>query len=113
MSRRAIRQRIRRGRPAIATPTCARSPTAPAPANPRRAVLAHALRAWDARWPAPIRDFGADVIVVGGSMSASWDLFEAWFREGADDVAVPPVHIAADRDTAPLFGAAYVATPSR
>jgi glucokinase len=62
----------------------------------------------------PIDDFGADVIVVGGSMSASWALFEPWFREGAGAVPVPPVRIATDADIAPLVGAAYVAvTTSR
>ena len=73
------------------------------------AVLAHAVHALGRALAAPLRDFDADVIVVGGSMSRSWDLFDAWFREGAGDIAVPPVRIAADPDSAPLLGAAYVA----
>jgi glucokinase len=81
------------------------------------AVLAEALRALGAALAAPIRDFAADVIVLGGSMSASWALFEPWFRQGADGAGVPPVRIAADAAAAPLLGAAYVAveavTPSR
>jgi glucokinase len=76
-------------------------------------VLAHALRSLGRALAAPIHDFGADLVVVGGSMSASWELFEGWFREGAGESAVPPVRVAADTDTAPLFGAAYVATTSR
>jgi glucokinase len=76
-------------------------------------VLAHALRSLGRALAAPISDFVADVIVVGGSMSGSWELFEPWFREGAGDIAVPPVRTAAHRDTAALFGAAYVAMTSR
>lgn len=78
-----------------------------------RAVLARALRSLGRALAAPIHDFGADVVVVGGSMSGSWPLFEPWFREGAGELGVPPVRIAAHPDTAPLFGAAYVATTSR
>jgi glucokinase len=73
------------------------------------AVLAHALHALGRALAVPLRDFGADVIVVGGSMSRSWDLFDQWFREGAGDIAVPPVRIAEDADAAPLLGAGYVA----
>ncbi len=76
-------------------------------------VLAHALRSLGRALASPISDFGADVIVVGGSMSGSWELFEPWFRDGAGDIAVPPVRTAAHRDTAALFGAAYVAMTSR
>lgn len=78
-----------------------------------RAVLAHALRCLGRALAGPIDDFAADVIVVGGSMSGSWDLFEPWFREGAGGRGVPPVQVAAHTDTAPLFGAAYLATTSR
>lgn len=81
--------------------------------EPSRTVLAHALRSLGSALAGPIRDFGAEVIVVGGSMSASWDLYEPWFREAADGV-LPPVRIAARADAAPLLGAAYVAvTTSR
>jgi glucokinase len=72
-------------------------------------VLARALRSLGRALGAPIRDFGADVIVVGGSMSRSWDLFDDWFREGAGDIVLPPVRVAADLDGAPLIGAAHVA----
>jgi glucokinase len=77
--------------------------------QPAVLVLARALRALGSALAAPIRDFGADVVVVGGSMSRSWDLFDRWFREGAGEIAVPPVRVAADPDGAPLIGAAHVA----
>ena len=54
--------------------------------------------------------FEADVLVVGGSMSASWDLFEPAFLSGAAACGLPPVRIAADSDRAPLIGAALHAT---
>ncbi len=50
--------------------------------------------------------FRADVLVIGGSMSASWDLFEPAFRAGALGNGLPEVRIAADSDRAPLIGAA-------
>lgn len=73
------------------------------------ATLADALQALGRALAGPIRDFGAEVVVVGGSMSQSWDLFEPWFREGADEVGVPLIKVAADPDAAPLIGAAHVA----
>ena len=77
-------------------------------------VLADALHALGRALAAPLRDFGAEVVVVGGSMSRSWDLFDRWFREGAGEIGVPPVRVAADPEGAPLIGAAHVAvTPSR
>lgn len=77
--------------------------------RPASAVLAHALRALGRALAAPIRDFAADVVVVGGSMAGSWELFEPWFRDGAGAIAVPPVRAAEHPDTAGLVGAAYVA----
>ena len=50
--------------------------------------------------------FRADVLVVGGSMAASWDLFAPAFRAGALGVALPPIKLAADSAAAPLVGAA-------
>jgi glucokinase len=50
--------------------------------------------------------FRAEVLVIGGSMSASWDLFEAAFRAGALGNGLPHVRLAADSDRAPLVGAA-------
>lgn len=76
---------------------------------PARAVLAHALRSLGRALAPPLHAFGAEVVVVGGSMARSWDLFDPWFRGGAGDVALPPTKVAANADDAPLFGAAYVA----
>jgi glucokinase len=59
-----------------------------------------------------LRDFGADVLVIGGSMAQSWALFDPWFHDGAAEVTLPPIRIAADADGAPLVGAAYVASRS-
>ena len=73
------------------------------------AVLARALRALGRALAAPIRNFAADLVVVGGSMSRSWELFEPWFVEGAAGVGMPPTRVAADPDAAPLIGAAHVA----
>jgi glucokinase len=53
-----------------------------------------------------VNAFVADVLVVGGSMSASWDLFESAFRAGALGSALPRVVLAARGDDAPLVGAA-------
>jgi glucokinase len=53
--------------------------------------------------------FRADVLVIGGSMSASWDLFAPAFRAGALGSGLPHVRVAADPDRAPLIGAALPA----
>ncbi|MDQ2750101.1 MAG: ROK family protein [Pseudonocardiales bacterium] len=75
-----------------------------------RGVLEHAMRALGGALGPCLRDFASDVVVVGGSMSASWDLFGPWFREGlAGDVAPPPIVVAADQHHAPLLGAARFA----
>jgi hypothetical protein len=44
--------------------------------------------------------------VIGGSMSASWDLFEAPFRAGAIGSGLPRIRVVGDSDRAPLIGAA-------
>ena len=53
-----------------------------------------------------VSGFRADVLVIGGSMSASWDLFAPAFRAGALGCALPRVVLAADSEHAPLVGAA-------
>jgi glucokinase len=50
--------------------------------------------------------FRPDLLVIGGSMSASWDLFEPAFRAGALGNGLPRIAIAADSERAPLIGAA-------
>jgi glucokinase len=58
-----------------------------------------------------VANFAADVLVIGGSISAAWDVLEAAFRAGAADAgALPPVAIAQDSESAPLIGAALHAT---
>ncbi len=57
-----------------------------------------------------VSGFRADVLVIGGSMSASWDLFAPAFRAGASGCGLPRIALAADSDHAPLIGAALHAT---
>ena len=63
-----------------------------------REVLTFAFAALGRALGPAIRDFGAEVMVVGGSMAGSWDLFETWFHDGAADVRLPPIRLAADPD---------------
>jgi glucokinase len=57
--------------------------------------------------------FAAEVLVIGGSMSASWDLFDAAFRAGALGNGLPEIRLATDSDRAPLVGAAVHAVRHR
>lgn len=57
--------------------------------------------------------FRADVLVVGGSMAASWDLFWPAFRSGALGDALPPVVVSQDSARAPMVGAALHAARHR
>ncbi len=52
--------------------------------------------------------FGAEVLVIGGSISKSWDLIESPLNKGLSG-SVPAVRVAADLENAPLVGAAYPA----
>ena len=54
----------------------------------------------------PLARFGADVVVIGGSMAASWDLFAPSVRAGAGETGLPEFRLAADPEHAPLIGAA-------
>jgi glucokinase len=56
--------------------------------------------------------FRADVLVVGGSMAASWDVLAPAFRAGAEGSGLPEVRRAARGDDAPLVGAALHARRS-
>lgn len=70
-------------------------------------VLDRALRTLGAVLAAPVSRFGAEVVVFGGSMAASWDVLEPPFVEGFSTVAPPPrLAVAVDADRAPLLGAA-------
>jgi len=69
------------------------------------AVLRSALRDLGSAIGPSAVEFGADLIVVGGSMAGSWDLLEPWFREGAPD-RLPPSRRSSLGEHAPLIGAA-------
>jgi glucokinase len=72
-------------------------------------VLRPALAALGAVVGACLRGFRADVLVVGGSMAASWDLFGPWFAEGAGPLRAP-VRVSADAEHAGLIGAALTSS---
>ncbi|GAB3246948.1 ROK family protein [Kineosporia babensis] len=67
-------------------------------------VLEHAFQALGEAMSPYVRDFGAEVLVLGGSIAGSFDLIEAPLRKGlARDVVL---RVAADPENAPLIGAA-------
>jgi glucokinase len=110
MSRRAIRRAYaaRTGVDLAASPDvaeiCARARSGEAPAT---ATLAHGLRTLGAAIAPFVSRFGAEVLVIGGSMAASWDVLEPPFLEGFRSVAeAPKLAVAHDADRAPLLGAA-------
>ncbi|MEP6853647.1 MAG: ROK family protein [bacterium] len=76
------------------------------------AVLDRVMRDLAATLADVLRSFAPEIIVVGGSMSASWDLFEPSFRSGlrdaggSDEVAIVAVR---DTERAALIGAAFFA----
>jgi glucokinase len=67
-------------------------------------VLRSAVRTLGAVVGPLVRAFGAERVVLGGSMTGSWALFAPWF---AETYAGPPVELAQDAETAGLIGAAY------
>ena len=71
-------------------------------------VLRHALCALGKVVGGCVLGFGADVLVVGGSMAGSWQLFEPWFRAGAGELPAEIV-VSADSERAGLVGAALAA----
>lgn len=73
---------------------------------PARRVIDEAMTALGGVVGRCVAGFRADVLVIGGAMSASWDLFERPFRTGALGNGLPQVRLAADPETAPLVGAA-------
>lgn len=77
------------------------------------AVLEHALTGLGRAIAAPIADFGADLVVVGGSLTGSWTLLEPWLLAGwrsATDARIPTVRLAELPEQAPLIGAAIAAS---
>lgn len=71
-------------------------------------VLEHAFQALGEAMSPYVRDFGAEVLVLGGSIAGSFDLIECPLRKGlARDVVL---RVAAAPDDAPLVGAAVYAS---
>jgi len=72
-----------------------------------RTVIDTAMRQLGTALAPYLQRFGAEVVVIGGSMSASWDLFgPAFVARLRDPIAVV---VAEDREHAPLLGAARFA----
>jgi glucokinase len=72
------------------------------------AVLTDAFGALGSELGPRLRDFGAEVLVLGGSISASWDLFEPWF-EAAAGRPLPEIVVSDDPERSALLGAALAA----
>ncbi|GAB6898676.1 ROK family protein [Kineosporia succinea] len=71
-------------------------------------VWEYAFRALGEAMSPYVRDFGAEVLVLGGSIAGSFDLIEPPLRKGlARDVVL---RVATDPDHAPLVGAAAYTT---
>jgi len=100
-------------RRATRRPTSARSPIrARAGDTAARKVIDTAMTLLGATLAPYLQRFGAEVVVIGGSMSASWDLFGPAFS--AQLHRPISVAVAEDREHAPLLGAArYALTSSR
>lgn len=73
---------------------------------PARRVLDTAMTQLGAVVGRCVAGFRADILVIGGSMSASWDLFERPFRAGALGNGLPTIRLATHPEHAPLLGAA-------
>jgi glucokinase len=82
--------------------------TAAAQHDDRRAeqVVGTAFRALGAALGPVIAAFRADIVVVGGSMAASWQYYQPFVDDGAGMSVWPKTAQAAHPDTAPLVGAA-------
>jgi glucokinase len=75
-----------------------------------RAVLTRALHGLGVTLAPCLREFAAEILVVGGSMAASWALFEPWFRDALGEAATGLVIATSpDAELAALRGAAHVA----
>ncbi|HEY3736346.1 MAG TPA: ROK family protein [Jatrophihabitans sp.] len=77
-------------------------------------VLSTAFRALGAELGPRLRDFQAELLVLGGSMAASWDVFEGWFRDGASGTSSTiacQIAVSDDPERSALLGAALSARP--
>jgi len=72
------------------------------------AVLSNALSKLGEALGPGLREFGVEIVVVGGSMAGSWDLFEPWLRDGLGEIQ-PPIAVSRDAERAGLTGAALSA----
>lgn len=71
-------------------------------------VLRHALHGLGSVLGPALREFGAGMLVVGGAMAGSWDLFEPWLRDGLGEPALT-LAVSRDAERAGLTGAALCA----
>ncbi|WP_375479221.1 ROK family protein [uncultured Jatrophihabitans sp.] len=74
-------------------------------------TLTRALRFLGMAVGRAVAEFRADVLVIGGSMAASWDLFEPWFRTGAEPPGrnarpLPEIRVSVDAERSGFVGAA-------
>lgn len=75
--------------------------------SPPLRTLGSALGPW-------LHRFGAQMLVVGGSMAASWDVLQPAFLQGlTESTSQLRIRVAADADRAPLLGAAWTALRTR
>ncbi len=82
-----------------------------------RGVLGLPLMALGMVVAASVAEFAPDRLVVGGSMAASWDVFENLFDDGAglpgpdgEPVRLPEIRVSGDADRTGLIGAAVHAS---
>ena len=68
------------------------------------AVLTRAVESLGAAVAQAVAGFAPDVLVIGGSMSASWDLLAPWFQAGTGG-SVPEIRISADAERSAFVGA--------
>lgn len=76
------------------------------------AVLAAAVQCLGRALGPALRGFAADVVVIGGAMAGSWDLFDEWFRAGGG-TGLPPLCLARQPAVAALLGAAEFAREAK
>lgn len=72
-------------------------------------VLHQALMALGTAMGPCLTAFGAEVIVVGGSMASCWDLLEPAFLDGAGAAPLAAIRASAGTELSGLVGAAYAA----
>ncbi|WP_375496596.1 ROK family protein [uncultured Jatrophihabitans sp.] len=104
MSRRAIRQAFVQAGGASSADVREIASLARTRDSRATVVLQQALGALGDAVGGALAGFAPDVLVLGGSMAASWALFEPWFRAGAGDL--PPVRVSTDAERSGFVGAA-------